>query len=463
MQGITAADIRQNTIVQAVAIGCAGYFFARFGFQISLLLLAIAGLLLVKAIVTKFGVEMLLILTAPIHRLFINVGFALKPFYLVVAIFLAFIVFKRRPSFCIKVDSLFISILVFIFSIFFATTINGAQEESIRHLLVMVFVILGSWIIYSRISDMQDIRRVADIYLHSGLVISLIGLFLYGLFFIRPDLCVIGSIFEGVTYDPDRPWSWPMLQSVDVGSNGYAMSVIPFLFIAFGSIVYSKGRLNKLYSLVVFLLLLANLFFTFSRGGMVAFLVSIVIMSYLMRITKKVKWSITATLIIVLCALSPKIIELYKVYSYMKGAYSGEGSDLMSQRGELFWASLEVFSKHPFWGVGQGMIGDPQLVGKQSHNTYIELLAENGVFVFSIFAALIISVLYRCRSMLKNIRFERNYNIVLSFVIGLVALLIAAIPTSAITMTLFWIQLALVIRCTKVVLGQNLNESKGVI
>ena len=51
----------------------------------------------------------------------------------------------------------------------------------------------------------------------------------------------------------------------------------------------------------------------------------------------------------------------------------------------------------------------------------------------------------------KNSHHPRIYYIFISFTFGLLGILIAAIPTSAITMPLFWIQLTLVFSMARIV------------
>ena len=422
---------------------------ARFGLEIGVILLVVLAIILGQWIVTKIGIESLLIFTAPIHRIYLNIGFALKPFYIIVIlVFVGHFLAHRPPLLALKVNRTFKLVLIFLGTLFVATLINGAHVVSLRHLMLMCFVFIGSWIVLNRIRTFEDIHRISDIYLHTGFIHALIGISLYVLFFIKPGLCGEGSIFEGVTYDFDHPWSWPMLQSVDVGSNGYGMSLLPFLFVAVSAFYYAKTFRKKLYVALVFILLLTNLFLTFSRGGMVAFFISGVLMLITVKASKKWKIILITVFFVLVVAFTPKIIELYKAYSFLKGAYSGEGSDLMSARGELFMASLEVFLKNPLFGIGQGTIAD-SAVGKQSHNTYIELLAENGIFAFTVFAAFIGIVFKKSWVALRKLKQGEEYYLVYSFVIGLVALLIASIPTSAITMTLLWLQFAIIIGCLR--------------
>jgi len=418
--------------------------------EIGVILLIILTGIIGQWVISKLGIEMLLILTAPVHRLYLNVGFALKPFYVVVILILiGHLIFSRQATFAINVNRTFKLILAFLGVLFIVTVVNGAQVVSLRHLTLLSFVIVGAWILSNRIRTFDDIKRITGMYLHSGLVHAVIGLGLYALYFVQPGLCGEGSIFEGVTYDIKMPWSWPMLQSVDVGSNGYGMGLLPFLFVALGALLHARTLKAKMYCLVVFVLLFANLFLTFSRGGLVAFFLTSILMIITVKISKKWKILLVVGIIFLLAVFAPKIAELYKAYSFMKGAYSGEGSDLMSGRDELFMESLKVFWSSPLVGIGQGTIAD-SAVGKQSHNTYIELLAENGVVAFTVFSVLIMVVFWKSFAVLRRLKQGEEYYQVFSFIIGLVALLIAAIPTSAITMTLLWLQIAIVTSCIKV-------------
>lgn len=397
-------------------------------------------------LIKKYGFVSLLVFTTPIHRIAFHFGFALKPFYIIllVASFSA-LVERRSPAVFSKLDLMFKLIFFFIASILLSTFLNGANPISFRHIIVFVIAISGSYLVYRKINTVEDIRRLTNVYLSAGLLLGLTGLAFYALYFIRPDLCVLDSIFEGVTYDLDKDWTWPMLQSVDVGSNGYALNLIPFMFISLGSLISAKGFRTKLYAGLVTLLLFSNLFLTFSRGGMVSFFVVIIAMVFLSGKRRMLKF-VYISLILVLLPLSFRFLgDYYVAYSTMKGAYSGEGSDLLSSRGELFMSSLNVYLSHPVFGVGQGVISEDIYVGKQAHNTYMELLAENGIIPFLLFCSLLVFLIKKMLYIRKQAQIYDKYYLCMPFVFGMLGLLVAAIPQSAITTTILWLHMAIII------------------
>lgn len=154
---------------------------------------------------------------------------------------------------------------------------------------------------------------------------------------------------------------------------------------------------------------------------------------------------------LILVALSPWLLDLYKDYSYLKGSYLEGRENLTSGRIALFLSSLNVYLQNPIFGVGQGMIQGDEYVGAQSHNTYMEMLAENGVVAFGLFMGLLWSLFRHIRSMYRSIHSVEMHYTLISLVGGMIALLIAAIPTSAITMTLFWIQITVILAMSRIV------------
>lgn len=406
----------------------------------------------------KYGIEGLLIFTSPVHRIFIDFGFALKPFYIIVllAIFAA-LPERRNSAYLLKSDHTFKLIFIFFISIMLSTLMNGANPISFRHLIVFSLIMTGAYLIYRKISTIDDMRRITRIYLASGLFFGLTGLAFYALYYVRPDLCVEGSIFNGVIYDLDRSWTWPSLQAVDVGPNGYAMSLIPFLFVSLGGVLSGVSFKERIYAGFVFLLLFANMFLTFSRGGLVSFLVVALIIVLLSQRRKVLKLFYIMIIVLSFPFVYHYVAGYYITYSIMKGAYTDGGGDLLSSRGDLFLASWNVFLDHPLFGVGQGVISDPTFVGKQSHNTYIELLAENGIGSLLLFSILLWSLLRKMLYIQKQARISTQYYFCMPFVFGMIGLLVAAIPTSAITMTLMWIQIAIILAFYNVIKGAEVN------
>jgi len=400
----------------------------------------------------KYGALGLLILSSPIHRLSVDIGFSLKPFYVVIAAIIVLNVWRAKGDpLVLRLNTFSRLVLWFLAAIIVSSLVNGASSASVRHIVVLTLVFAGCYLVQSELRTRDDITRLVDAYLVTGLLLGVSGLLFYGLYFVAPGLQVPGSVFDAVTYSPDQPWTLPLLQSVDVGSNAYALSLLPLLFVAMGAMMGGDTRKRRGYASAVFILLVANLLLTGSRGGVLAFLMTAVVWVFTLhgRKSLKVVLAVLAVSILVLTPLATRAVDLYRAYSFLKG-FSGEDEALLSGRPELAVASLEVIRQHPVFGVGEGNITEGQYVGKQAHNTYLELLAENGVIASTIFMAILAWLCWQLVRARAAFRVPEAYAVGQAFGCGYLALLIAIIPTSAITMPLLWIQPAVIIGVTGV-------------
>lgn len=387
----------------------------------------------------RYGVLGLLIVSSPIHRLSVDIGFSLKLLYLVILAAIAMNMWRATGDpFVVRTNRFFRMCLWLFGAMLLSTLVNGATATSLRHLIVLAFVFAGCYLVQSELRTQRNIAQLVDIYLLTGLVLGISGLAFYGLYLFAPGLSSPGGLFDAVTYDPDRTWTVPVLQSVDVGSNAYALSVLPFLFIALGEWARPRNP-RRAYPVAVASLLFANLLLTFSRGGVIAFVVTVLPWVFLQRRRPFLKVAVALAMFAAV-PFAPRALDMYREYSYLKGSFSGEDEALLSGRLALVASSLDVARKNPVFGVGEGNITEAQNLGKQAHNTYLELLAENGILAFAI-AAILFGVLvrqaFRARRAFAD---DWVWSVFMSFGFGLVSLLVALIPTSALTMPLLWIQ-----------------------
>lgn len=442
---------------------------ARYSVAVTTVIILIVLIVVLYQITIKVGKENLLIITMPVQRIFIEIGFALKPFYLVIALIIFIYLVKSALSLRVeksifairKPDSFFLLCLLFVLSLLFATVINGAHVVSFRHIIVLIIVITGAFFVYRSINSFSDISKLFDVYLVTGLIMGVIGLLLYGLFFINPGLCSPGSLFEGVTFDYERAWSWPLLQSVEISSNAYAMTLLPFMFIAIYKFKIEWKLSRKIYIAFIFALLFVNLLLSFSRAGVMAFFAAYFTL-ILIRLKSIKSWVMLFAIIFVFIIGWPVIMELYKIYSIMKGSSPGSEVVMLSNRDELLLRSWEIYLQHPLFGVGQGLIVEPEYLGKQSHNTYIELLAENGIFVFTIFILICAIVIKRIIAVYKLIIDDSSLNLYFTpLVLGFIALTIAIIPTSAITSLVLWVHFAVILAFHKVVVKEGVLKMRS--
>ncbi len=70
-------------------------------------------------------------------------------------------------------------------------------------------------------------------------------------------------------------------------------------------------------------------------------------------------------------------------------------------RGRLWQASMGVFSKHPFLGVGSGALQTPTLLSRVAHNTFLSVSAELGLIGLSFFVVMLAIVAYQAANQPK--------------------------------------------------------------
>ena len=388
----------------------------------------------------RLGAVGLLVLTSPIHRPSLDVGFSLKAFYVVIAGLIALNLWRARGDpFRLRLNTFAHLALLFLGAVVVSLLINGATNASVSHVVVFALVFAGCYLVLARLRGPDDVQRVVDAYLLTGLFLGLTGLIFYSLWFIAPALYVPGSLFDAVTYNPDQPWTLPLLQGVDIGSNGYALNLLPFTFVALGVSMNSEARRRRWLGLVTSALLFLNLVLTGSRGGFLAFLGAALVWAFTLPRRTVLKVTLAAILL-ALTPLAPRAVDLYRQYSYLKGVYSGEDAALLSNRDQLAEATLKVFTQSPVFGVGEGNLSEGRYVGKQAHNSYLELLAENGIVGFTLYATIIAWLAWYLLRHRPAFRARDAYAICHMFGCGYLALLLAIVPTSALTIPLIWMQ-----------------------
>lgn len=151
----------------------------------------------------------------------------------------------------------------------------------------------------------------------------------------------------------------------------------------------------KYMNIILLLLLLVRGLATFSRGGMLAPIVSIILCIIIMTVTDtrfklRMNRIVYAFIIIFVVAFT----GFYYVNDISGGLlekrfkgesmYDKEKSNMFSGREEIFEEDIEIFTESPLTGVGPGMAtvkrGEISGVESAAHIEYSRLLAEHGFF-----------------------------------------------------------------------------------
>lgn len=160
--------------------------------------------------------------------------------------------------------------------------------------------------------------------------------------------------------------------------NFFALSVISFLPLPFLFIFEKKKPWLKIFWLAVFLLMIGGILSSFSRAGILGLAFVLLVLGYKMRKHRVWFWLATGIILVLFFSVPGQIWDRMETLSNV-----GQDASLR-WRFKLAVGAWELFWAHPLTGVGVGnfiLFSFPWINRHQvAHNTYLEILAELGIF-----------------------------------------------------------------------------------
>ena len=191
---------------------------------------------------------------------------------------------------------------------------------------------------------------------------------------------------------------------------GFLLLILPLVATLF---LFEKNKWTRLFLGLLSLFLLGELIFTYSRGGWISILPSTVILVVFyfrkFQLKKNLSLSFLAFLIIITLAVSSYEPFRNRFLSIFSEIFPTSRTTSGNLRAQALQVGVKIFKDYKLTGVGSGNIGivypsyqsEPWLFAKYSHNQYLQIFAENGVFGGIAFLAIFIVVLF---SLIKNWR-----------------------------------------------------------
>ena len=183
--------------------------------------------------------------------------------------------------------------------------------------------------------------------------------------------------------------------------NDYSFIIVqtlPYFYVYWRT---ETGFLRRLFLLASVLLCIVGIFLSLSRGGMIALVLEIVLIVVLTMGPRA-----RVVILPVVLAFGGAAVS----YQYMaRAANQGEGytaEDAESSRFELWESGLHMIESHPFLGVGSRSFGEHSTeygeishdnLGKNAHNTFIEVTATTGLFGALSFIAMLVGAIREMR------------------------------------------------------------------
>ncbi len=315
-----------------------------------------------------YGLLFLLTLSTYLHKYFVYLGFAFKPYMAALALVIyTYILFNLK----VYIKILFYEKLFLIFLSY--SFIRGIFSYDTDMFLRMAINLVIVCILYFSISNLVyrlDKKAVTKILYSSGLIFVVISLMLYVLGNERNQL---GGTYEGPIY---------RLTGTIVDPNIFGI----FVSLIYGLSLYGVSLKKKKYYLSLFLSVIA-IVLTFSRGTILGILFSTVVFSISFKLL-----TIKRSLNIILILMTLVFIFIYIGEDIILEKMGMSFFEIVEMRMEdttgtgrlIIWRNgLKLFEDNPLFGVG--------LYNFQSyntrffhnnffaHNTFLEVFVENGL------------------------------------------------------------------------------------
>ena len=179
--------------------------------------------------------------------------------------------------------------------------------------------------------------------------------------------------------------------------NDLALHLVMMIPIAAALGFATRSLLKKALYGASFLLMVAGVIFTFSRGGFLGLVVAMTVFAWkLGRNNRLLVVASIVVMVVVLVLVMPGAMAERFVSIVRPLSDESAGGSVIS-RSQLFWRSIQVTLRHPLLGIGMNNFHIVSIHEQVSHNAYTQVSAEMGIPALIAYLSLIVAPLKRLR------------------------------------------------------------------
>ncbi len=280
------------------------------------------------------------------------------------------------------------NLFLFLFLISFTTAFNYVDYDSyMRSMYIFLGAILSAYIVVGLNKTNNYIS-----FFHIGYILSIILLF--AIMYINGNISLVN--FASVVDYRDR---------FMLNANAYSYYSVFANFSLFYLYLKNKNKLLSVLLIFLPILFLIISFTTQSRSGLYLIItINVIFWVFINKSENKSKLKKlfkTITFFLIFTIASIKFIDIYQ-NSRIKNRISTY-SDKVDPRETLISEGIHIFSENSILGVGLGQFPFYNSHGQFSHNSYIEIFAEQGFFGGIVLLLLFGIPLYKS---IMNLRFD---------------------------------------------------------
>jgi O-antigen ligase len=298
---------------------------------------------------------------------------------------------SHRNKLTIELKVLLLLLGQMILCIPFASWRSGALDTVVNKFSKGVIV---AFLIYMVATSLNEVRRLLTIQAGTVALVTIASVLVH-----RTEVGRLMGIQKGILENPND-------LAINVAIN-FPLCVA-FLFAA-------KKIGSKAFWSISLIFMAWAVIATYSRSGLLAMVVSILICVWEFGIKGKRTMVMVGAVFVGLVAIGVIAATpnyLIRVKSIFSGNIEGSG-DMNSReaRKELLIDSLTIMTAHPVFGIGPGDLPSYTRTWRVAHNTYAELGAETGVPGFVLFALLLGLTLRKIKRVRKLPGYESSGDI----------------------------------------------------
>lgn len=374
---------------------------------------------------------------------------------------------KKREK--IKINYLTLPLLGFLFFISVSIFQSKVPVKSLITLCQIIFVMLLLFIVSNEFDSEEKAQKVFKIIkISSGLVI------LFAFYQFLGDMIGIPNTLTGLrTLYTKEVFGFPRVQSFLIEPLYLGNYLFLPLSVFTADILKGKKTLVNVFG---FILISIVIFMTLSRGAILAYAIFIILLVFFYpKKTLTIK-----NLSHIVTILSVAILIVVAIFSYLgeekRASYINQLTlkdyqitDSVMGRLNTYSIAWMAFIEKPLTGIGLFNYGpystgynlDDRNSETVVNNEYLEILAETGIFGFTMFISIIVLILFATIKALKNIKKTsmKTHLIILTF--GFVAILIQYNFFSTLAIIYIWVYIGLLVGLQGIVGGQVMSKFKS--
>jgi|GEM_PF-4653663 len=340
---------------------------------------------------------------------------------------------------------------------------------SIGRIAILAYLFLFTYMVIDILTDKERIAAILKATILISGFSSIIAVFQC----IFPNLIIftavpMGKLFGITLFRAGVGWHDPNYYALYLGMN--ASLTLAFLLSP------KTGLLNKRLLKICFLLQIIGILCTFSRT---VFLSLVFVILYLLFYfgKKKLAFSLFSITLITLATLSVSSLTIYRTNPFFASVFyrvadkdklKEQPTLIMGHRYAAFRSNVAMFLDHPLLGVGPFMamynFDKYKPAGYESptpllssHNQYLQLLAEKGIFGFLVFLGFIFGILRGIYRFIKKTTDPLGKICLIGLKSSIFVYLIASLALETSYELQFWLTMGLIMAVFNILNKEEIN------